>query len=47
MDSIIGVLLGGAIGDDAQFQFHCCCCCHDHEFHALGFSILFPKKKNS
>lgn len=42
--SKIGVLVGGTV-EDAQFQFHCCCCCQVHEFQALGFSTLLPKKK--
>jgi len=44
-DSIIGALVGRAVEEDAQFQFHCCCCCQVHVFQALGFSILFPVKK--
>jgi len=44
-DSIIGALVGRAVEEDAQFQFHCCCCCQVHVFQALGFSILFPGKK--
>ena len=43
-DSIIGALVGRAVEEDAQFQFHCCCCCQVHVFQALGFSILFPGK---
>jgi len=43
-DSIIGALVGGGT-EDVQFQFHCCCCCQVHVFQALGFSILFPRKK--